>query len=427
LKQSLHYINKSEQQTVPAKPKKERKKAAAKKEQVTISLGNSDVPVKISEKDLDKVKVKAGVKYPDEDLRQFKTLISNKLDEATGELTYLKGVLIDRERGIAIEDYEDMKPEEVKALIDRKKSFIAELESALDRVKKKTFGICEETGELIPKEILIRNVIIKRIKPTPDHPSVITEHTAEKIRSCRICGCTDNDCRQCIEKTGKPCHWIAEDLCSACEEEAMEQSELPAAIEPVIINHADKIELSEAEKNHLKELDNDLSSNNDNDMNFFQQLAQAGTQNVDLTMRIMQKDGKLTINIMPGAKSVTIKPILVTGTPQELDAEFFKTIAPGVSEITGIITNIEDVKKDAEKQKTNSTIRQSDNSKTSGSSKPAAKKPEKKSAPKKAAKKNDPEIKPGVNNEAVQEPVEENTENTEQNTENSSDEQTESE
>jgi chromosome partitioning protein len=39
----------------------------------------------------------------------------------------------------------------------------------------------------------------------------------EEKRKCRICGCTDGDCRQCIEKTGKPCHWVAEDLCSACK------------------------------------------------------------------------------------------------------------------------------------------------------------------------------------------------------------------
>lgn len=38
-----------------------------------------------------------------------------------------------------------------------------------------------------------------------------------KIRSCSMCGCTDDDCRQCIEKTGQPCHWVAEDLCSACD------------------------------------------------------------------------------------------------------------------------------------------------------------------------------------------------------------------
>jgi chromosome partitioning protein len=36
-------------------------------------------------------------------------------------------------------------------------------------------------------------------------------------RKCRVCGCTDGDCRQCVEKTGKPCFWIADDLCSACK------------------------------------------------------------------------------------------------------------------------------------------------------------------------------------------------------------------
>jgi hypothetical protein len=42
---------------------------------------------------------------------------------------------------------------------------------------------------------------------------------AEEVRECRVCrvcGCTDDDCRQCIEKTGEPCHWVEDDLCSAC-------------------------------------------------------------------------------------------------------------------------------------------------------------------------------------------------------------------
>jgi len=33
---------------------------------------------------------------------------------------------------------------------------------------------------------------------------------------CRKCGCTDEDCRVCIEKTGSPCSWVADGLCSAC-------------------------------------------------------------------------------------------------------------------------------------------------------------------------------------------------------------------
>jgi ParB/RepB/Spo0J family partition protein len=39
------------------------------------------------------------------------------------------------------------------------------------------------------------------------------------VRKCRVCGCTDDDCSQCVEKTGEPCHWVEDDLCSACLEE----------------------------------------------------------------------------------------------------------------------------------------------------------------------------------------------------------------
>jgi hypothetical protein len=38
-----------------------------------------------------------------------------------------------------------------------------------------------------------------------------------KVRACCRCGCTDDDCSQCIERTGTPCHWVSEDLCSACD------------------------------------------------------------------------------------------------------------------------------------------------------------------------------------------------------------------
>jgi hypothetical protein len=35
-------------------------------------------------------------------------------------------------------------------------------------------------------------------------------------RTCRRCGCTDADCSGCVARTGKPCHWVEVDLCSAC-------------------------------------------------------------------------------------------------------------------------------------------------------------------------------------------------------------------
>lgn len=43
-----------------------------------------------------------------------------------------------------------------------------------------------------------------------------TKKISKKKRTCRVCGCTDDACYQCIEKTGKPCHWVEKDLCSAC-------------------------------------------------------------------------------------------------------------------------------------------------------------------------------------------------------------------
>ena len=85
------------------------------------------------------------------------------------------------------------------------------------------------------KDSIIKN--LKRIvwaKPVPSkidkekekkaakiarNSGLISEAHYQKIitsRVCRVCGCTDDDCSQCIEKTGQPCHWIEDDLCSSC-------------------------------------------------------------------------------------------------------------------------------------------------------------------------------------------------------------------
>jgi ParB/RepB/Spo0J family partition protein len=49
----------------------------------------------------------------------------------------------------------------------------------------------------------------------------------DAVRKCRICGCTDDDCQQCVEKTGEPCYWVEDDLCSACAEDAYESEDYP--------------------------------------------------------------------------------------------------------------------------------------------------------------------------------------------------------
>jgi ParB/RepB/Spo0J family partition protein len=38
-----------------------------------------------------------------------------------------------------------------------------------------------------------------------------------QLRKCRVCGCTAEDCWQCVEKLGHPCDWVGDqDLCTAC-------------------------------------------------------------------------------------------------------------------------------------------------------------------------------------------------------------------
>lgn len=87
---------------------------------------------------------------------------------------------------------------------------------------------------------------------------------------------------------------------------------------------------------------------NINTMNFFETLQQQDA--VDISIRIMKKNERLTINVMPGSGNSVTKPIIITGTGAELDEAFFTTVLPGVKEVGGIISNLEEVKKEAEEK-----------------------------------------------------------------------------
>lgn len=71
----------------------------------------------------------------------------------------------------------------------------------------------EQAPVRVIKSLQLNEVTICSCPPgTPGHfPVTLVE------RSCRVCGCTDEDCSQCIEKTGAPCYWVEHDLCSACQ------------------------------------------------------------------------------------------------------------------------------------------------------------------------------------------------------------------
>lgn len=198
----------------------------------------------------------------------------------------------------------------------------------------------------------------------------------DSLRRCRVCGCTQYDCRQCIEKTGSACHWVEQDLCSAC---------VPEKPVEVIDN-----------RSSAEQVINSTNENNTS-MSFFQQLVVAVPKGLDATIRILEKDGQLTVGLFPSVKS-KMKPVNMVGTAAELDEGFFKAIVPEIKEISGILTNVEQVKKEPSAVKKEEKKTSSSSSTKSGQKKkaPAKKKATKKPVIKKSAPKPKPAVKAGT-------------------------------
>ncbi len=105
------------------------------------------------------------VRYSDEELEEFREIILEKLTKAKAEYESLRKVVMHN----GTNDIEDTTPsfktveddgalqlskEEASQLAQRQYKFIQNLEAALVRIENKTYGICRETGKLIPKERL---------------------------------------------------------------------------------------------------------------------------------------------------------------------------------------------------------------------------------------------------------------------------------
>jgi DnaK suppressor protein len=103
-------------------------------------------------------------RYSDAELKEFKDLLLEKLASAKEELAALATSLsspnangTDDTAGTykTLEDGSaTLEKEQINQLAARQKKFIEQLEAALVRIENKTYGICRETGKLIPKERL---------------------------------------------------------------------------------------------------------------------------------------------------------------------------------------------------------------------------------------------------------------------------------
>lgn len=104
-------------------------------------------------------------RYSDDELLEFRKLILDKLGEANEDLKLLKGTLslsddhgtddTGRTFNMMEDGSETLSREEVAQLAARQEKFIQSLQSALQRIENKTYGICRVTGKLIQKERLM--------------------------------------------------------------------------------------------------------------------------------------------------------------------------------------------------------------------------------------------------------------------------------
>ncbi len=103
-------------------------------------------------------------RYSDAELEEFRAIILEKLDTAKKDYEMLRSGITNAESNdvsdtsptfkVLEEGASTLSKEEAGRLAQRQMKFIQNLQAALIRIENKTYGVCRETGKLIPKERL---------------------------------------------------------------------------------------------------------------------------------------------------------------------------------------------------------------------------------------------------------------------------------
>jgi len=105
------------------------------------------------------------IRYSDSELAEFEALINKKLAATYSEVNFIKETLSRKnDNGTdntavgskTLEDGADVREkEQMSQSAVRLQKFASQLEAALIRIKNGTYGICKDSGKLIPKERLM--------------------------------------------------------------------------------------------------------------------------------------------------------------------------------------------------------------------------------------------------------------------------------
>ena len=103
-------------------------------------------------------------RYSDAELEEFRAIILEKLEIAKRDYELWRSGITNSDGNdtsdtsptfkILEEGASTLSKEEAGRLAQRQMKFIQNLQAALIRIENKTYGICRETGKLIPKERL---------------------------------------------------------------------------------------------------------------------------------------------------------------------------------------------------------------------------------------------------------------------------------
>ena len=126
--------------------------------------------------------MKEKTRYTDAELEEFKAIIMEKLEAAKGEYENLRAAVMNADGNdtmdtsptfkVLEEGASTLSKEDAGRLAHRQMKFIQNLQAALIRIENKTYGVCRETGVLIPKE---------RLRAVP-HATLSIEAKEGKVR-----------------------------------------------------------------------------------------------------------------------------------------------------------------------------------------------------------------------------------------------------
>lgn len=108
--------------------------------------------------------MKEKTRYSEEELEEFRAIINEKLEKAKQEYENYRAAVMNADGNDTVdtsptfkvmeEGASTLSKEEAGRLAQRQMKFVQNLQAALVRIENGTYGVCRETGKLIPKERL---------------------------------------------------------------------------------------------------------------------------------------------------------------------------------------------------------------------------------------------------------------------------------